>query len=201
MRHAERLGGITMPRGVLAALVPERRDAPGLVVRHPVADTIAEPLGHRRGVERERLGRVTGAPSAPFLQRLRQVPVVKRHERPDAGLEERVDEPLVEIEPGVVDRAAAVGQNARPRDRETVRTDPERAHQGDVFAPAVIVIAGHARVRTIGDVPGDRREAVPDRFAAPAFVDRPFDLVRRRRDAPQEVVGEGLFGHGAPFPG
>ncbi len=65
--------------------------------------------GDHRRVVGERLGGGPLRPAAAVLQRLRQVPVVERDERPDPGLEEAVDEPVVEVQPGRVDPPDAVG--------------------------------------------------------------------------------------------
>ena len=59
-------------------------------------------------------------PAAVVLERLRQVPVVERDHRLDAGREQLVDEPVVEREPLGVGPALAGRLDPRPRDREAV---------------------------------------------------------------------------------
>src|SRR3546814_6965653 len=67
--------------------------------------------------------------------------VVERGERLNPVREQFVDQPLVEIEPGVIDAPGAVGQHPPPGDREAVRLQPERLHQRHVVAPAAVMIA------------------------------------------------------------
>ena len=62
--------------------------------------------------------------------------------RLDAVLEQRVDQPLVEVEPGLVHRARALGQDAAPGDAEAVGVEAELAHQRDVARVAAVVVAG-----------------------------------------------------------
>src|SRR4029079_10300530 len=71
--------------GVLAAAVAEPGDHPRLVLRDPTRDTVAEPRDDDLDVLRERLDRVPCRPAALVLERLREVPVVERRERLEAG--------------------------------------------------------------------------------------------------------------------
>ena len=64
---------------------------------------LAERANHVRRVHREMLGGVARRPAAAVLQRLRQVPVVQRRVGGDPGLEQRVDELVVEGQAGGVD--------------------------------------------------------------------------------------------------
>ena len=105
--------------------VPEPRGDPRLVVRDPVPDPVAEPRDDDLGVFRERLDGLARRPAALVLERLREVPVVQRHERLDAVREQVVDEPVVEVEARLVHAPAALGQDARPRDREAERAEAE----------------------------------------------------------------------------
>ena len=102
---------------VLAPGVPDPRDDPRLVVRDPVLDAVAEPLGDDLGVLDERLGGRARRPAARVLERLRRVPVEERRERLDAVREQLVDEPVVEVEARLVHAAAA-----RPAGRAATRS-------------------------------------------------------------------------------
>ena len=114
-------GDALLPAGrVLAAGVAEERRAPRLVERRPDRDTVADGVVHGGGVLGEPVGRVPVGPAARVLERLRQVPVVERQPRRDAGVVQLVDEPAVEVEPALVDRAA-VRAHPRPGDGEPVR--------------------------------------------------------------------------------
>src|SRR5690606_35402387 len=69
-----------------------------LVEREEMAHAVAEVLRDIAGVVAEGFRRVARLPAAFLLQRLRQIPMIKRGEGLDAGGEQLVDEPLVEIE-------------------------------------------------------------------------------------------------------
>ena len=100
-------------------------------------------------------------------------------DRRDACGEQRVDQPVVEVEPRFVDRARAVRLYARPGDREPVAVDAELAHQRNVFAVAMVVVAGDVAGVAVVRSAGRMAEGVPDRGAAAVFGYRTFDLVRR----------------------
>ncbi len=70
--------------------------APGLVVSDPSLDAIAEPAGHNVGEIGEGEGGFPARPAAGILERLRQVPMIKRQPRLDATLQQPVDEAVVE---------------------------------------------------------------------------------------------------------
>ena len=105
----------------------------------------------------------------------------------DPGLEQPVGQPVIEIEPGRVDRTPPRGQDARPGNREAVGVEPQLTHQPDVLSPAVVVVAGHVAGVAVLDLARRVAEAVPDALALAVFVRRALDLVRRRRRPPQEI--------------
>jgi hypothetical protein len=154
-----------------------------------VGDAVAEALGDDRGVVGEREGRVALRPAAPVLERLRQVPVVEGDGRGDAGLQQTVDQLVVEGQALGVHRAVAVRDDARPGDRQAVGVDAQPAHQGDVLAPAVVVVAGHVAVVAAGGLPRGVREGVPDRRRAAVLRHGPLDLVRRGGRAHRKSCG------------
>ena len=78
-------------------------------MRDPVGDEIAERVEEDRRVLGEPVDDVARRPAALVLERLRQVPVVQRRQRPDPALEHALDERPVEVEPALVRRAAPVG--------------------------------------------------------------------------------------------
>ena len=163
--------------------VAEQRRAPRLVERRPGRHPIAERLEHRRGVLGEPVRGVAVRPAASVLERLRQVPVVQRHPGSDVVLEQRVDQPRVEVDPGRVDRAA-VGAHPRPRHREAVRVESEIGHQCHVVGhPAVVVAGGLAGVATDHGA-GHAAERVPDRVGAPVGVASPPRSGTRRSRFP-----------------
>src|SRR5215831_4034156 len=132
-------------------------------------------------------------PAAEVLERGRQVPVEDRQHRRDAGLEQAVQEPVVEAEPGLVHRARACREHPTPRDREPIRAEPERVHERDILAPASVVIAGDVAGRAAPGATGRVRKPVP--VAGPGAVSerRALDLIGGSRCAPQESGGEFAF--------
>jgi hypothetical protein len=147
-------------------------------VGRPVRDPVAEAAGDHAGVLGERLRGLARRPAPFVLEPLRQVEVVERDERPDAGGEQVVDQAVVEVQTGRVDAAVSCRDHARPRDREAEHVDRELSHERDVLARAVVEVAR---------VPGGG-ETVPDAWAAPVLAGGPFDLVGRCRNAPLEVT-------------
>ena len=108
-------------------------------------------------------------------------------ERLDLVREQLVDEAVVEIEAGLVDRAPTRRDDARPRDREAKRVEAELAHQRHVVGVPVVEVAGPLARVTVPDLPGGRAEPVPDALAAAVFVRGALDLVRGRGGAPDEI--------------
>jgi hypothetical protein len=88
----QRSGRLPPARRVLPTGVPEEGGAPRLVERRPGLHPVAEHVVDRQCVLDEPVGGVPLGPAATLLQSLRKVPVVEREPRPDAGLEELVDE-------------------------------------------------------------------------------------------------------------
>jgi hypothetical protein len=168
--------------------VTEEGRAPGLVQGRPGVNPVSEHLPDRGGVVREAQRRLPGRPPAGVLQRLRQVPVVERHDRGDPRLQQGVHEPVVEGGPARLERPAAAWLYPRPRDREAVRPDAEVPHECDVLVPAVVVVGGHVAGVAAACASGGVAEDVPDRLAASVLVHRSFDLVRGGGSAPEEVV-------------
>ena len=182
----DRLGRVGAAGRVLARRVAEERRAPRLVERRPVLHAVAEPVLRDGGVVGEAVRRVAVAPAAVVLERLRQVPVVERRVGLDAAREQPVDEPVVEGEARLVDRAAAGRHDARPGDREAVRRRARaRAMQVEVGLPAVVVVAGDVPSEPSRIAPGVRAERVPDRRPAAVLGARALDLVGRRSRHPR----------------
>ena len=129
MRGRDRVG-LARPAGrVLApARVPSQAATHGSLCVIQWRDAVAEPAGDRLGVLDERLGGRARRPAAGVLERLRQVPVVERRERLDAVREQLVDEPVVEVEPGLVHACRARrGGRAATRSRSGTRRARARA--------------------------------------------------------------------------
>src|SRR5262249_29744721 len=84
----------------------------------------------------------------------------------------------------------AIWQPARTADREAIRLHAQLAHQGDVVAPAMVVVAGDIAIVAVMDLPPRVAEAIPDRLALAILVPCAFDLVRGGGRAPDEAVWE-----------
>jgi hypothetical protein len=138
----------------------------------------------------EARGGVAPGPAAAIDQRLRKVPVVQRDEWADAGVVQRTDQALVVIDSLRIRRAAAIGLDARPGNRKAVRADVQPAHQRDIVEIAMIAVAGDIAVVAVLHFAGRVREAIPHRFATSVVLDRSFDLVGRRGDAPAKAARE-----------
>ncbi len=200
VRRCERVGVVGAARGVHAEPVAEPRDHPRLALRDPVRHAVAEAPDHGLHVLDVRVDGLAHRPAAAVLERLRQVPVVQRDERLDAGGQELVHEAVVEVEARLVAAAAAVRKDPRPGDREAEGVEPELAHEAHVVRVAVVRIAGDAPAVAVRDLAGGRGEAVPDALASPVLVRRALDLVRGDRRAPREIAGKLSVCHGQGVP-
>ena len=186
-QHPLRLA--VVPGRVQARGVAQECRAPRFVQRGPHLHPVAERIMHVECVLGEAVGGVADSPAAVLLQRLRKVPVVKGEPGQDAGIQQLVDEPLVEVDALEVERAA-VGTHPRPRRREAVGLQSHRGHERHVVAVAVVVVARDITVVGVDHGAGNPAEGIPDRVGAPALVGGPFDLVRGGGRSEQEVGGE-----------
>ena len=171
---------------VLAGRVAGERRVERLVERRPVTHPIAQPLVHRGRVVGEAQRGVARRPAAAVLERLREIPVIERDPWLDRLPFELVEQALVEVEPGLVDRAAARRHQPRPREREPVDAGTELSEQGHVVAEAVVVIACDASRVAVEDRPRTGAERVPDRRSPAALLNGTLDLVGRGRRSPRE---------------
>ena len=178
------------PGACYAQSVAEPRDHPRLVLRDPVADAIAEPRRDDLRVLGEGLDRVAHGPAAPILQGLRQIPVIEGHVRVDSTREQLVDDAVVVVEAGLVHASGPVGEDSRPRDRETERVEAELAHQARVLAVAVVRVARDDAAAPVHDVPRAGAVPIPDALPAAVLARGALDLVRGGRRAPDEAFGE-----------
>ena len=128
------------PRGVRTPPVADVGGRLRLVDRQPRGVDVPQRLEHDRRVLPEPVRRVAHRPAAGVLQRLRQVPVVERDRRVDPPRQQPVDQPPVEVDPGLVDVAGARRLDARPRHREPVGGQPEVRDQVEVRLPQAVVV-------------------------------------------------------------
>ena len=105
-----------------------------------------------------------------------------------------VDDAIVEIEALRIGLAGAVGENARPRDRQAKAFAAEALQRLNVFLVEMIEIVGDVAGVAVVRFAGSVRERVPDRRLASVFVDRAFDLIGGGGAAPEKSGGEFEFG-------
>ena len=103
----------------------------------------------------------------------------QRHERYNSLCEQIIHEFLVESYASRVDGivAAAERNNSTPGDGEAVGFGAGLLEEGDVFAGAVIGIAGYGSGRSVGDFAWNFAESVPDGGTAAVSLGCTFDLV------------------------
>jgi hypothetical protein len=124
----------------------------------------------------------------------------QRGHRGDAGGQQLVGEPLVEVQAGRQRGPGPVGLDPRPGDGEPVGADAQALHQRHVLGPPVVVVARDIAGVPVPDGAWLAAEGVPDRLAAAVFADGALDLVSSGGHPPGESVREarhGKFAHPA----
>jgi len=172
--------------GVIAQAVTEDGGHVGLVQHHPVLDPVTQAAHGDAGILGERAEHRPALPAATILERLRQIPVIQAGHGPDARRQQRIHQPVIEIQTLGVHRAVAIGHDARPRQREAIGVEARRPHQRHVLGIAVVMVAGGGGGAAVLNAPG-LAKAVPDVAATPVLGQRALDLIGRGRGAPQEA--------------
>ena len=175
-------------RRVLTGGVAGPAEGPGLIESRPVLHPVAKGARGDVGIVSQALCRISVVPTAPVLEVLRQVPVVEGDKGRDPRRQQAVDQPVVEGNALGRCRAGTAGLDARPGQREAIGIELELAHQGYVFRPAVIMIAGHVARALVDYHPRLPAEPVPDALALAAGCRRALDLVGCRCCAEDEVL-------------
>ena len=120
MHCAHSCGPIANARRVNPRDVAKEGEHPRFVEHHPVLYAVTKRLDARLSVGREVTDNFAIRPASFVLERLGQVPVVQRRERPDAVREQLVDQTVVVIEARLVQLPFAFGKDAGPGDAEAV---------------------------------------------------------------------------------
>ena len=155
-----------------------------LVQRHPAGHPVAEPIGDQPGVVGERVRGLPGEPPALEHQLDRQIPVVQRHPGLDAGREQGVHQPVVEVQARGIGRPAAAGLHARPRGGEPV--GPARRDRRAARGPRASGGSGRRRSSPSSRRRSDRgRRRTRPRSTATARPRRPRPRSGRRRWPPR----------------
>ena len=192
-----RQGGaqIALQTGCVAAFVMANPGAAARFVQgRPARHAVAQALHHQPRVVGKGGRGVAALPAAGIGQRERQVPVIERDGRSDAARQQAVDQALVEVQAGGVEPAAALGQHARPGDREAVALQIQLLHQVQVLRPAAVVIAGDVAMAAVADATCFVRKAVPPAGPPTVDGDAALDLVGRGRGAEQKAGRERVAG-------
>ena len=192
VRDDRRLVETAMPWREQPVQVAPVGDDPRLVECRPHRHSIAKRPVHHRGIVGEPVGDVAIQPTAHVVERGREIPVIERDQRLDVAREQRVHQALIEREALRVDLAATGWQHACPGDRKPIALQSELAHQRDVLAPAVVVVAGDVAGVAVMHHRRRVREALPDARPRTVGEGRAFDLIRGRRRAPEEAVGKAI---------
>src|SRR5258708_30106314 len=90
VRGAHALGEILSRWRVNSPCIAQKREDPWLVENAPVGDAVAQGAGDDFRVLREAAGKIPIRPASRVFQFLRQVPMVKRAERPDFRFEQLI---------------------------------------------------------------------------------------------------------------
>jgi hypothetical protein len=112
---SQRSEAFATPRRVAAGRVTQYRRAERLVQRYPPRDPIAQRRLNERRVVGESISRVSSRPPAGILQGLRKIPVVERDDRLDPVRRQLVDQPVVELQAGWINRSTALRLHSGPR--------------------------------------------------------------------------------------
>ena len=163
---------------------------PRFIERRPDLHAAVQFAEHDRRVVGEPARAVGVEPAAQIVERGGKIPVKQRERGLDAVREQRIDQPVVEIETRRIDRAAAARQDATPRRAEAIRLQSELAHQSDIVGVAPVMVAGDVAGLAVADEARRVREALPDARSRAVGQRRALDLICRGRSAPEELGGK-----------
>ena len=176
------------PRRMLPVLIAQLHKRPQLVRRHVVLYLAAQLARHIPGIVGKPPRHIRILPSALVLQRLRKIPVVQRRIRLNPRRQQRIQHPVVEVQPLRIRIAPAIRKHTRPRQREPVRLQPQPLHNRNVFRIPVVVVVRHIACVPIRRLPRRMAEGVPHARSTSVFLHRAFHLVARRCRPPQEPL-------------
>src|SRR5262249_26929868 len=125
------------------------------------------------------------------LEDLRQIPMIERGERFDAGRLQFVDQAAVEVDTLRVGLTPAFREDARPRDGEPIRGGADVLKQRDIFLVPVVMVVGDVAVVVVLYVARLVRIRIPDGSTLAVLVPRALDLICRRGGAPVDPLGKG----------
>ena len=159
----------------------------GLIDGCPHLHAVAKALKADLGVVAKPLGDIRIEPAALAGQGIGKVIVEQRGIRDDTVLDATIDHAIVERDAILVDLTDPIGQNAAPRDRESISVLAALCQQPNILLVTMIEIARDVAVDVI-DVLGARVvEIIPLAKPLAILVPSAFALICRRGRTPQEV--------------
>ena len=159
----------------------------GLIDGCPHLHAVAKALKADLGVVAKPLGDIRIEPAALAGQGIGKVIVEQRGIRDDTVLDATIDHAIVERDAILVDLTDPIGQNAAPRDRESISVLAALCQQPNILLVTMIEIARDVAVDVI-DVLGARVvEIIPLAKPLAILVPSTFALICRRGRTPQEV--------------
>ena len=163
VRAAERVAQAQLEAGCMQAVCVAKRDKDlRLIKGDPLFDAIAQVFDGDLGVVLKPLYTVRVEPAALVVERKRVIPVKQGNERFNLLFKQFIDEAVVEIHAFGVYFASAIGEDAWPRERETVGLQPDCSHQVDVAGVMFVVITGAIAVISVKNVAAFVGKSVPD---------------------------------------
>src|ERR1017187_559476 len=163
-----------------------------LIDSYPPRNDVTERVEHDLCVLAEVTDGTAGSPAARILQRLRKVPVIERRRGLYSPGVQAIDQAPVEVEALLIHRPGAIGDDARPCDREAVGGQAQLRHEIEIGVEPVIVITRDGTGVSVGHRTGDLAESIPDRGPSTVFVNSALDLICGGRCAEEKARWEAL---------
>ena len=180
-------GKVAQARGMMAPVMAEEGNAPGLVDRGDAGKPVAKMADYKVGIVGEPAGYIAVLPAAVIGVALRQVPVIERRKGLQTALEHRIQKPVIEGQPVGVHFFVRLRQKAWPGKGKAIGTEAAIRDEVEILGITVVMIAGRRAVTAVCNGTGLSCKTVPVRGAAPP-VGCAFDLIARGRD-PEHHVG------------
>ena len=116
--------------------------------------------------------------------------MVERHDRLNIVSQKLIDQIMIELDTRRVDGTRAIGNHARPSNRETVRLEPHLGHERHILTEVMIVVArniGGSKPTFLVAVLVD--DVLLRRLLA-ILIRSALDLIGARSGAPKEPLRE-----------
>ena len=165
-------------RGVIADGISDQRLHIGRVDRDPFVDAINESTSYCLHVLRIAGRCVSIDPAvARHLQRIGQIPVIKRGSRTDPPRQKAIDQAIVEVETSWIQLTLTKRLHSRPTDRKPIRINPKGLQEVEVFVEMVIVVRADITSAAIDHRFVLVRKDIPDAGPLAIYCGSTLDLV------------------------